>query len=135
MSVRRHSGCIDQMILQVEETLGFVAAMTEAEFLDDRRTQRAVSANLMAPGETGSKVIRDYPDFAAGNPQIAWHQMRGMRNRIAHGYFELDMKAVWVTVSQDLPPLPPLLRQSPQLRQQALYFPQNSSDLNSGNDA
>lgn len=132
MRVRRLSGYIEQMAALVEETLGFVEDMIEAEFMEDRRTQRAVSANLMALGETVSKIVRDYPAFAAENPQIAWHQMRGMRNRIAHGYFELDMKAVWVTVSESLPLL---LCELPKLRQQALNFPQDSGGPNSGNGA
>ncbi len=31
--------------------------------------------------------------------------MRGMRNRIAHGYFDIDMAIVWETVQRDLPAL------------------------------
>ena len=130
MNVRRLPGYIGQIISLVEETLGFVAGMSEADFLTDRRTQRAVSANLMALGETVAKIIRDFPAFVMVNPQIAWHQMRGMRNRIAHGYFELDMKAVWVTVSQSLPPLSHDL---PQLLKQALNLPEDGVSQNGGN--
>jgi uncharacterized protein with HEPN domain len=46
-----------------------------------------------------------YPDFAAARPEIAWRSMRGMRNQIAHGYFEIDLDVVWETVQIALPEL------------------------------
>jgi len=38
-------------------------------------------------------------------PEIAWRQMSGMRNRLIHGYFEVDLDIVWQTVKKELPPL------------------------------
>lgn len=46
-----------------------------------------------------------YPEFANTHPQIPWRNMRGMRNRIAHGYFDIDQDVVWDTVQTALPPL------------------------------
>jgi uncharacterized protein with HEPN domain len=45
------------------------------------------------------------PDFANAHSQIPWRNMRGMRNRIAHGYFDIDLEVVWDTVQTALPPL------------------------------
>jgi hypothetical protein len=39
------------------------------------------------------------PDFTAAHPEIPWGQMRGMRNRMAHGYFDIDLN---ITSSLDL---------------------------------
>jgi uncharacterized protein with HEPN domain len=38
-------------------------------------------------------LARDHVDFTNANPQIPWASMRGMRNRIAHGYFEINLDA------------------------------------------
>lgn len=46
-----------------------------------------------------------HPDFAAGHPALPWRNMRGMRNRIAHGYFEINLEVVWDTVKIALPDL------------------------------
>lgn len=51
-----------------------------------------------------------YPDFANAHSQIPWRNMRGMRNRIAHGYFDIDLDVVWDTVQTALPPLAVSLR-------------------------
>jgi uncharacterized protein with HEPN domain len=38
----------------------------------------------------------------AQHPEIPWAQMRGMRNRMAHGYFDIDLNVVWDTVRLSL---------------------------------
>ena len=50
------------------------------------------------------------PEFAEVNSEVPWRQLRGMRNRMAHGYFEIDMRIVWATVTASLPELEKNLR-------------------------
>ena len=57
----------------------------DQDFLEDKRTQQAVVIGLY--------------------PLVPWRNIRGMRNRIAHGYFETDFSIVWDTVQQALPEL------------------------------
>lgn len=38
-------------------------------------------------------------------PQIPWYLIVGMRNRLVHGYFDVDLDQLWSTVTEDLPPL------------------------------
>ena len=49
--------------------------------------------------------------YCEAHPSIPWRNMRGMRNRIAHGYFELDLDVVWDTVDTALPQLLAQLRE------------------------
>uniref|UniRef100_UPI00313AD7D7 HepT-like ribonuclease domain-containing protein n=1 Tax=Pseudomonas sp. TH41 TaxID=2796405 RepID=UPI00313AD7D7 len=37
------------------------------------------------------------------NAQVPWRSMRGVRNRIAHGYFDINLEVVWDTVQAALP--------------------------------
>ena len=39
----------------------------------------------------------------AEHPEVPWHVMRGMRNQIAHGYFDIDYAIVYDTVTQSIP--------------------------------
>ncbi len=59
----------------------------------------------MIIGEAATKLVDENPDFANQHPEISWKQMRGMRNRMAHGYFEIDLDIVWDTVQLSLPEL------------------------------
>jgi uncharacterized protein with HEPN domain len=66
------------------------------EFLEDKRTQQAVVMSLIVLGEAGTKVMERHADFAAEHSDIPW------RNRIAHGYFDIDLVVVWDTVQTAL---------------------------------
>jgi len=83
--------------------------MSKEDFLADKRTQSAVFMNLIIIGEATAKVIDRYPDFAARHPEMSWRAMRAMRNRIAHGYFNINFNIVWETVKTTLPKLLALL--------------------------
>ena len=85
--------------------LSYVEAMTKDQFMTDTRTQQAVILNLFVIGEAATKLLNEYPDFAEQHPAIAWKSMKGMRNRIAHGYFDVDLEVVWETVAASLPEL------------------------------
>ena len=53
-------------------------------------------------GEIASRVLIEQKEFAASHAQIPWQQMRGMRNRMAHGYFDINLDVVWETVQVSL---------------------------------
>lgn len=83
----------------------YVENMSREEFLADTRTQQAVILNLFVIGEAATKLLSEYPEFADEHSAIAWKAMKGMRNRIAHGYFDVDLEIVWETVGTSLPEL------------------------------
>lgn len=61
--------------------------------------------SLMIIGEAAARAIEKAPDFVAAHPEIPWFAMRGLRNRIAHGYLQVDMEIVWQTTQSALPQL------------------------------
>ena len=84
--------------------------------------------SLIIIGEAATKVMDSYAEFTLGpDAQVPWRSMRGMRNRIAHGYFNINLDLVWETVQTALPDLlkilPTVRRDAgqPELR---LRFPQ-----------
>lgn len=48
--------------------------------------------------------------FRASHPEIPWRLMAGTRDRLIHGYFDVDLDIVWSIVTEDLPPLIEKLR-------------------------
>jgi uncharacterized protein with HEPN domain len=66
------------------------------DFLEDARTQDAVLMRLLALGE---EIGRLSDSFTERHPDLKWYQIVGMRNRIAHGYFEIDPAVVWETIT------------------------------------
>ncbi len=105
MTVNRLPDYLEHMRQAAIDACSFVDGMDKAEFLADKRTQSAVVMTLIVIGEAATKVMTHYPDFAAHNPDVPWQGMRGMRNRIAHGYFEINLDVVWDTVQSALPEL------------------------------
>ncbi|MBS0583026.1 MAG: DUF86 domain-containing protein [Proteobacteria bacterium] len=97
------------LLAQIEEAardIGeYMTGMTQDDFFADKRTKQAVVLNLIIIGETAAKLIAVEPGFVALHVDIPWQRMRGMRNRIAHGYFEIDFRIVWDTVRADIPDL------------------------------
>ena len=83
----------------------YVEGMTKDAFLVDKRTQQAVILNLIVIGEVATKLLKEYPQFAQQHTTIPWKSMKGMRNRIAHGYFDVDLDIVWETAVTSLPQL------------------------------
>lgn len=55
--------------------------------------------------QAATKVMDAYADFTQAHPDVPWRSMRGMRNRIAHGYFDINLDLVWDTVQTALPAL------------------------------
>ncbi|MCP1663158.1 MULTISPECIES: HepT-like ribonuclease domain-containing protein [Methanocalculus] len=58
-------------------------------------------------GEAANHVSKKYK---LDHPEVPWSHMIGMRNRLIHGYFDIDIDIVWDTVNKDLPPLVSLLK-------------------------
>ena len=84
------------------ETDAFVAGMDKPAFCADPKTVKAIQLNFIVIGE----AVGHMPDaILAAHPQVPWHLMKAMRNRLVHVYFSVDPQIVWDTIQNDLPPL------------------------------
>jgi uncharacterized protein with HEPN domain len=96
---------LDQMIESAGLAAAYIEGMDEAGFDADRRTQQAVLLNLLAIGEVATRVLQDHAAFADCHPHIEWRSMKGIRNRIARGFFDLDAELVWRTLHDSVLPM------------------------------
>jgi uncharacterized protein with HEPN domain len=106
----RWSDYVERMLGAASQARHYVKGLTKNDFLADPKTQDAVIMKLLVIGELATKLIDDHAEFITRYPRIPWQQMKGMRNRMAHGYFELDLDTVWETVQTAIPELETSLR-------------------------
>jgi uncharacterized protein with HEPN domain len=78
------------------------ASVDRATFLGDRMRQDAVIRKLEIIGEAVKKLSDGTRSRA---PEIPWKQIAGMRDRLTHDYFGVDLVLVWTTVERELPRL------------------------------
>lgn len=122
MSENRLIDFLSHMQQAATDARDFVDGMTKDEFASDKRTQQAVIMSLIIIGEAVTKVMDGYADFTQSHAQVPWRAMRGMRNRMAHGYFDINLDVVWDTVQTALPEL---LAQLPAVREEAVNDDRN----------
>lgn len=68
---------------------------------EDRKTQDAVVRNLEIIGEATKRVSLN---LKTAHPDIAWKPIAGMRDKLIHDYFGVNVQLVWDVVERDLPP-------------------------------
>lgn len=89
----------------IERIYLYIEDMDEVAFLADRKTQDAVIRNFEIMGEAAHNIERHHPQFSADNSDVPWNVVYTMRNRVSHGYFQVDLELVWKTIHADLPEL------------------------------
>lgn len=83
----------------VKKILQYTHSGKEA-FLADTMMQDAVVRNLEIIGEALKNVSEN---FTAAHPDVPWKKMMGMRNKLIHEYFGVDLEIVWKVVERELP--------------------------------
>src|SRR5580698_4765048 len=101
----RATDYLDHMLEATNQATSYIEGMDKKTFLADKRTQQAVILNLIILGEAATKLLQSFSSFVDEHPDVAWRSMKGMRNRVAHGYFDIDLDIVWETVRSELPRL------------------------------
>lgn len=93
---------LQDIVNAADRIASYVKDMTRSEFEADQMRIDAVIRNLQIIGEAVKKI----PDSIREDyPSVAWHNIAGLRNRVIHVYFNIDMDVIWDVVQSKLPPL------------------------------
>ena len=102
---------LEHILEAIERIDCYLADTGEVAFMNDQKTQDAVVRNFEIIGEAAHNIERNHTEFAAAHPDVPWTAIYAMRNRVAHGYFKVDLEMVWKTIHTDLPELHSQVRQ------------------------
>ncbi len=100
---RRLPDYIRDMRSAATDAVSFIGDMTFEAFEKDRKTQRAVVMCLTIIGEASARIAERHRNFVDSHPALPWNEMRGLRNRIVHGYSDINLELVYRTVVASLP--------------------------------
>ena len=98
---------VQHMIEAAESALQFVSGHARPDLDTDRMLLFAEVRAVEIIGEAASKVSAETRTAHGGIP---WGAIVGMRNRLVHAYFEINMDVLWVAVSEEIPALLSQLR-------------------------
>lgn len=78
----------------------FSKNINKKELISNRLKQSAIIREIEIIGEAAKNIPNS---FREKYPNIQWHEIAGMRDVIIHGYFRVDLDAVWNVIKKDLP--------------------------------
>jgi len=93
---------IEDMLSAIRKIERYMAGLEREGFLQDEKTIDSVVRNLEILGEAARQLPED---FTSRYPNVPWRQIAGLRNRIVHDYFDLDLEIIWQVIYHDLPSL------------------------------
>ena len=101
--MRKHDAIrLRHMLEAAREAEHFIKGKTRDDLSIDRKLELALVKCVEIVGEAATNVSKEYRDDLQ---QIPWADIIGMRNRLIHAYFEINLDILWKTITDDLPPL------------------------------
>jgi len=115
MSKREWKLFVEDILESIELVESYVANMNFDDFKNDRKTIDAVVRNLEIIGEAARNISDEIKNKYQN---VDWKGMIGLRNRIAHGYFGINLTIIWEILKQELPPLKEKMKQIKELERE-----------------
>ena len=99
---RDYRDSLVDIVNAIQDIKQFVQDLDFDIFSNNKEKLFAVVYSLQVIGE----AVKNIPDLIKTRYHtVSWRKIAGMRDRLIHGYFTIDVKRVWQTIQRDLPPL------------------------------
>ena len=104
---REYIDYLRDIIDAMEKAEQFINDMNYDQFIQDDKTVFAVVRAIEIIGE----AMKQIPESVRKrNSRIPWNDMAGMRDKLIHHYFGVNLKLLWNTVKSEIPNVKPLLQ-------------------------
>lgn len=97
---REYADYLQDVLEAAQKAIAFCEGMQLEEFRKDEKTTFAVLRALEILGEATKNIPRSVRE---AHPRLPWREMAGMRDKLIHRYFGVDLEIVWTTVRERLP--------------------------------
>ena len=104
--MHRDKACLHDVIASMRIVAGYIADKSYSSFIQDQACVDAVIRRLEIIGEATKRLSSELRN---GHPDIPWQKMTGMRDRLIHGYDDVDLETVYNAVRNVIPLLVPQL--------------------------
>lgn len=102
MSERTDSDFLDHIKEALKRIIAYTETMRRPDFFEDIKTQDAVVRNLEIIGEATKNLSEE---IRKNHSEIPWKNLAGMRDRLIHQYFGMNLDIVWDVAKEELPKL------------------------------
>jgi len=102
----RDEAYVRHMLDAIDRVAEAVSRTTLSDFEKDWVIQDAIIRELQIVGEAAGRITRE---LTTSRPEIPWAEITGLRHKLVHDYFVVDLRIVWQTATEDVPLVRPLI--------------------------
>lgn len=95
-------GLLKNIVKHCQKIMDKMTGVSKESFVDDEDLIQIVCFNILQIGELAKNFESQ---FVAKYNKVPWKYIKGMRDKVAHGYGTLDIDRIWATASKDIKPL------------------------------
>ena len=91
---------VEHIIESITNIEAFIKNVAKGYFFKNKEKQSAVIRQIEVIGEAAKNLPKE---FTGKHPEIPWKDVIGMRDKLIHHYFGINLEVVWETVKTEIP--------------------------------